>query len=379
MSFVKQAVIDSSGDIVHDCRELQNQLHDKAGFVFLFLPSEFCQDILANEMEQLFECPVACCSAASTICHGRFEKQALVAMSFASSVCQVKTFFVENVCDVNGLEKTCQDVTSYVSELTERDKLLSVFLADGLSHQEDLVVHLLSSALSGVPVVGGSSSDDLKFKSAPLYYRGRFYENAAALFILKLSIDFSIFKVEHFYPTDQRVVVTKADPEKRIISEIDGQPAAERYAALIGKKKDELDLSDFSSHPFALYAAGEVYIRSVDNYIEADVLRTYGAIHEGVVFRLAQSEDIDSSTLSRLNDARSGFEEVYGTLGFECILRKEELMYHKDDNVLKNIFNYYEQYRLIGCHTYGEQFLGHHVNQSLVGVIFGRKSERKRS
>jgi hypothetical protein len=40
---------------------------------------------------------------------------------------------------------------------------------------------------------------------------------------------------------------------------------------------------------------------------------------------------------------------------------------------MQEVYEYYRQYNLIGCHTYGEQFLGHHVNQSVTGVLFGRK------
>ena len=43
-----------------------------------------------------------------------------------------------------------------------------------------------------------------------------------------------MFKTEHFVSSDKKLVVTQADPERRIVTEINGAPAAREYARVVG-------------------------------------------------------------------------------------------------------------------------------------------------
>jgi hypothetical protein len=368
---LKIAYLNISEDISADLISVREQLHKKPGVVFLFLPSNKCQEDVATSLFNLFNCPVGCCSSASSIYLNQSSDSNIVALSIDAKLCKGHTIFISNMKEMDEIEDACTKVTSLVNSIKEKQSLLSVFLADGLSQVEDMVIHFLSNALSGVPVIGGSSSDDLTFVSAPVYYEGEFHENAATLLLLEMSVDFEVFKIQNFYPTNKRLVITKADEGKRTIYEINGEPALQKYAELVGKKPDELVHADFAEHPLALCISGEIFIRSVERSSQNMAIMVYGHIYEGAVLRIAQSDDLSESTLKSLNQIRSGFQEVYGGLAFECILRKEELLTKPKE--MQEVYEYYRQYNLIGCHTYGEQFLGHHVNQSVTGVLFGRK------
>jgi hypothetical protein len=67
-----------------------------------------------------------------------------------------------------------------------------------------------------------------------VYHDGRFYSDAAVFCAARTPMRVATFKFQHFVGSDRRVAITDADPEQRVIREIDGLPAAEGYAAAIG-------------------------------------------------------------------------------------------------------------------------------------------------
>lgn len=55
------------------------------------------------------------------------------------------------------------------------------------------------------------------------------------------ALPFRVFETQHFVVTDRRVVVGAADPERRIVHETDGLPAAEAYARGVGSAPEQPD------------------------------------------------------------------------------------------------------------------------------------------
>ena len=45
-----------------------------------------------------------------------------------------------------------------------------------------------------------------------------------------------VFSLNHLTPTEQRMVVTGADPARRVVHQINAEPAAQEYARLLGKE-----------------------------------------------------------------------------------------------------------------------------------------------
>ena len=74
----------------------------------------------------------------------------------------------------------------------------------------------------------------MNFDSTFVYCDGRFSSNSAILVLATTPLPFTEFKTQHFVPTDERLVVTEADPSMRVVKEINGLPAAEEYARILG-------------------------------------------------------------------------------------------------------------------------------------------------
>jgi hypothetical protein len=58
-------------------------------------------------------------------------------------------------------------------------------------------------------------------------------------------------------------------------------------------------------------------------------------------------------------------------LGYDCILRKLEI---EQKHLTDNVDELFRRNNTIGFNTYGEQFRGVHVNQTLVGIAIGTDS-----
>jgi hypothetical protein len=76
--------------------------------------------------------------------------------------------------------------------------------------------------------------------------------------------------------------------------------------------------------------------------------------------------------LQNLEQAFAGIRAEIGppqlVLGYDCILRKLEIA---QSAAMGRIGEVLQENNVVGFHTYGEQFRGAHVNQTLVGIAFG--------
>ena len=107
-------------------------------------------------------------------------------------------------------------------------------LVDGLFGHEEQLAHALQEGLGDLPLIGGSAGDSMSFASTYIYRDGEFASGSAVLALFTTPLPYMEFKTQHFEPTDERLVVTEADPDERVVGEINGLPAAEEYARMLG-------------------------------------------------------------------------------------------------------------------------------------------------
>ena len=179
---------------------------------------------------------------------------------------------------------------------------------------------------------------------------------------------FSTFKLQHFVPTRRRLVITDADPDRRIVRTIDGYPAATAYAELVGLPVEALAAGVFSTHPVMVRLGDEYYVRSIQKVNADGSLTFYCAIEEGLVLTIGEGVD----ALRTLTDAFVAIEDAVKrpqlVIACDCILRRLEL---EHDGLADEVGRFLAQHRVVGFCTYGEQYYAMHVNQTLVGVAIG--------
>jgi hypothetical protein len=171
------------------------------------------------------------------------------------------------------------------------------------------------------------------------------------------------------------MVVTEADPNARIVMEINAEAAAPAYARMVGLETQELSPLIFAAYPVLVKVGGEYHVRSIQK-VEADgSLRFYCGIDEGLVLTVANGEDIAANLQSNLEALVRQVGNVDVILGFDCILRRLEAQQKQQTREVSNVLR---KHNVVGFSTYGEQFRSMHVNQTFTGVAIGLPQQKMR-
>lgn len=186
--------------------------------------------------------------------------------------------------------------------------------------------------------------------------------------MFETSLPFATFKLQHFATSTRKVVVTAATAHERRVLELNGEPAADVYAEVLGLRREELGAGVFSRHPLVLQVAGDDYICSIQMMHPDGSFSLFCAIDEGVVLPVGDG-------LDALDVLRGAFERVSNAvpdpalvLGCDCILRRLEF---EEKGMDQRVGEFLAERSVLGFSTYGEQYNGLHVNQTFTGVAIG--------
>lgn len=252
---------------------------------------------------------------------------------------------------------------------TSSSNMFALLFIDGLAAKEEVVLSSLAGRLGGVQLVGGSAADGVAFGQTHVYFDGEFRSDRAVFTLVRCETPFYVFKTEHFLPSSERLVVTAADPARRIVTEINGAPAAREYARLIGFDVDALSPLSFARHPVVVTVGDTPYVRSIQKVNDDESLSFFCAIDVGIVLRVAAGVDMldDLNAAFTKVRARIGVPELI--IGCDCVLRAVEA---RERDITGLIGRVMAANNVVGFATYGEQFNGMHVNQTFTGVALGR-------
>lgn len=244
----------------------------------------------------------------------------------------------------------------------------AILLVDGLSIREEQITRALQIGLGDIPLVGGSAGDALSFENTHIFYDGAFHSDFAVCIVGTTDLCFEIFKTQHFEAMDERMVVTAADSAHRVVQEINGYPAATEYARVLNASGVNLDASHFATSPVVVMIDGTNYVRSIRQANDDGSLTFFCAIEEGLVFRVAKGVGLLDNLTEKMGRLKASLGELQAVLVFDCILRRLEISTPEERDAIERVLL---DHHAIGFNTYGEQYNGVHVNQTLVGIAFG--------
>lgn len=352
-----------------------------AELVIFFCSSEYDLDVLAAEMNHLFAgVQVVGCTTAGEIGPAGYLSHTLSGASFAAGSCVAVSEVLDHLSQFdivrghNFPQALLQRLESKAPQAGP-DNSFAFMLIDGLSVREEPVAHALQYALGKIPLIGGSAGDDLKFAKTSIFCNGRFHLDSVALILITTSLPFKIFKTQHFVSTDERLVVTEADTTRRIVKEINGLPATEEYARLVGVDVHDLNPMRFAASPVVVVIDGTDYVRSIQKTNPDGSLTFFCAIEEGVVLRVAHGVDLVNNLEQNFDNIRTEIGPPQLVFGCDCILRNLEVSQNGLKDIVGEIFR---RNNTIGFSSYGEQFHGVHVNQTLTGIAIGTAPEATR-
>jgi len=345
--------------------------------VVFFCSSEYDLDLLAAEMQRLFAgVQVVGCTTAGEIGPAGYCQHSLSGVSFPEASCAAVSGLLDQLSEFD-ITKGHDFAQTLLQRLESKasnpspDHSFALLLIDGMSGREERVAHALQYTLGKIALFGGLAGDDQKFAKTYVYSNGNFHTDSAALVLVNTALPFKIFKTHHFVSTDERFVVTEADPAKRIVKEINGLPAATEYARLVGVAINEFNSKDFAFPSVVVKIGGTDYVRSIQKANADGSLTFYCAIETGLVLRVAHGVNLVANLEQTFDAIRTEIGSTQLVLGCDCILRNLEV----SKNGLKDhVMEIFQRNNTIGFSSYGEQFRGIHNNQTFTGCAFGSAS-----
>jgi hypothetical protein len=362
-----------------DARAAVREFHDAvwqpgAGLVVFFCSSEYDLDAVADEMRRLFaDTRVMGCTTAGEIGPAGYCDHSLSGVSFPGDAFVVATGLLARLQEfhVRASRSLVQDLLRRLEEAgrpADAETTFAMLLVDGLSLREEPVTRSLQHALGNIQLFGGSAGDGVRSKATHVFHDGSFHSDGAVLVLVSTDLPFFVFKTQHFVALDARLVVTDADPTTRVVREINGLPAATEYARCVGVRPDQLDPLRFAARPVVVVIDGTDYVRSIQRVNPDGSLGFYCAIDEGIVLRVASGVDLVENLEAALARVRAAVGTPELVIGFDCILRNVEIT---QSGLKEQVADLLKRHNTVGFSTYGEQFGGVHVNQTLTGIAIG--------
>lgn len=339
-----------------------------------FCSCRYDLDALGDELKRLFrDVPLVGCTTAGEIGPAGIMDDSLTGISFSASEFTVVTQHIENLCGFTPEQGRALS-RELLQKLWSKDEALkgassfALLLLDGRSKQEEALGRSIQDVLSEIPLVGGSAGSMEEASSVRIYADGTFQSDRAALILASTTMPFLVRKIQHFAPTEHWLVITAADPARRIVYEMNGRPAAAEYARLLGLTPETLTAEIFARAPVVVVVNGTIHVRSILRAHADGSLGFSCAIERGVVLRLARGGDLVGNLKEAFGEIRDQLGPPQAILGFDCFLRRLEIQERGLGKAVKEIFL---RDNTVGFYTFGEQCCGVNHNQTFTCIALG--------
>ena len=249
---------------------------------------------------------------------------------------------------------------------------VGLVIDDGFQFKKE---ELLLGALDknqGLVLVGGGAADSAQ-QSSEIHVDGEVVSDAVLMALFRTEAPWAALRHHPYTPTGETVTVTKTDDAGKIVFEIDGQPAAARYAELLDVGVDDLEFGKprgFSQRSLALKVGREYFMRT-----------PWKPQDDGsILFATAVQEDTQLEMM-RLGDmgemAARFFDE---TVPYRCPNPSASLLFHcsgcqwvaDSTGATPAIAEAFKRAPSpAGFNVYFEIYCGFHINTTLTTLAFG--------
>ena len=347
---------------------LAQQLGRDNAFVAMFAsPNADFTAIMRHASILFSRAEVVGCTTAGEVFGGYVEDQ-IVAIALPFSDFAVSMVEVSDLANLDGKQVVKDMIVARRDLAAAHPEFTSEFaflIVDGTSFHEDELMNVLAHGLGPVPLFGGSAGDGARFEKSLVARGAKVRQQGAYLTFVRTRCPIKVFSLDHLDVTQERMVVTKADPSRRQVQEINGAPAAIEYARLLKKDPGQLGPFTFAAHPLVVRAGGRYHVRSIQRVANGTDLVFFSAIDEGVVLTLATPQHLAQTLDARLSELTEGQGMLDGILACDCILRRIESQQKQLNHVMADVL---QRHRVTGFSTYGEQFGALHVNMTMTGI-----------
>ena len=357
--------------------EIAQQIHKQPALILFFASTCYPFDTLTTLFKEKYpNTQIVGVTTTGEIGPNGFSENSLTVQSFSSAFGKLQAVLMQDIMkypifDRPKLLDAAQKIGIRVTTKAIDQEGLALVFPVGLKAGEEKMLSIVNSIFSndGFPIFGGTAGDDAKFEATYVSVNGEITSSGGAVIFMKPAIDFYIHKENIFQSTGKKVQITKADAEKRIVYEMDHRPATEVYARAIGVAPKDL-AKHFSIHPLGRKFNHDYFIASPYEAHSSGEVEFYCQVYEGAMVEILEPKNPVDELHKSIATMNEQFQELYGVLGCNCILRKlqfqQERLFPSLNAQLKQLPN------LCGFSSYGEQLNKSQLNQTLLLIGFGK-------
>jgi hypothetical protein len=271
--------------------------------------------------------------------------------------------------------RACEELGVRPADLSPR-KHVGLVIDDGFRNKKEELLLGLLDRNQGLVLVGGGASDgerDPAKQSAELHVDGEVVTDAVLLAIFHTDAPWAALRHHWYEPTGQLITITKVDDSHRRALEIDGKPAALRYAELIGVPPQELPFGmprGFSYRPTATKVGREYFMRAAGWPLEDGSIVFANLLEENSEYELMRATDPVASTRKFLQEEMARrVDKPTAALLFHCGGRMWVANAGGFVPELSEAFKTAPP--SVGFNVQFEIYCGFHINTTLTALVFG--------
>lgn len=343
--------------------------HAAHGFTVLFCSTHYNLGRLGRALHALGRTRVVAAATSRAIGRNGFLAEGITGFHLPAGRFKVADALIESTAEF-GLPDARALVRSLRARLSRSRSLQNLFgmlLVDAEPRGEERLIATLGTELGGVPIAGGSAGD-VYFNPAgqrpgpPSILFGRRAYRGAAVFCL-VACEQPVLASSHNYyvPGRRRLVITKADPERRLVHEINGQNALKVYTAACRLKPGTQSAEAFAPYPLMMRIGDRHFARGMQRVYANGTIEFACAMEPGLVVTVARPTDMVVRLREMFTNMRSTIGRPELVIGFDCAARTAHM---EQRGLTGPITSLLTHNAVVGFSTLGEQFNTIHANNS---------------
>lgn len=276
------------------------------------------------------------------------------------------------------ITRACEELGARSDQLSTK-KYVALVMDDAFQFKKEELLLGIMAKNQGLVAVGGGASDhepDPQKQSSVLHVDGEVTNDAVAVVLFRTDAPWAALRSHWYHPTGRTMTLTKVDATATRALEIDGKPAAKRYAELLGVEIDDLEFGKpkgFAIMPTALRVGREYFIRAPWKPMPDGSILFANLLEEGTELELVKMGDAVADT-RRFFEAEIAQKvaDPQAALYFHCSGRYWHAQSTDSVGALGRAFA--SGPPCVGLNVHFEMYCGFHINTTLTSLVFGRSS-----